>query len=95
MRSEAGFAVLLVLLASVAWTELSLYFVIILEQPPALDPIGLLRTLALAPGYLAFLVAAALATAGIIMNPWVSGAIVGLAFGIVVSLTAMRVLRRG
>jgi hypothetical protein len=80
----------LLAIACLSWTTLSLYFVIVLEQPPALDAVGILRTVVLAPGYVAFLVAAALATVGVVMNPWVIAGIVGVAIGALASLPVVR-----
>lgn len=81
---------MLLTLGVLTWTVLSMHVVIVIEQPPAADPFGVLRTIALAPGYLAFFAAAALATGGVIRDPWVSTAIVGTTIGVIASLLVVR-----
>ena len=64
---------------SFSWTFGSIYFVFQLELPPAWDPIGIVRTIALAPGYVAILLGGALAQLSLSFSPWTGASIVAIA----------------
>jgi hypothetical protein len=77
---------------SFLWTYGSIYFVFQLELPPRLDPIGIMRTIALAPGYLAISLGDALAQLSLSVSPWTGAFIVAIAIASISSLVVTRLV---
>ena len=92
MRETALILFIWLSAAAFLWTFGSVYFVIVIALPPALDPIGILRTILLAPGYLSYFVGGTLAALGLSVNPWTGAAIIALALSALAALLAIRVV---
>jgi len=72
------------------WTFGSVDLILMVERPPALDPVGVVRTLMFAPGYVAFLLAAVLTNLGVLVDPGSAAGILATALSALSSLGIIR-----
>ena len=82
MRGTAVFLAFALSALLFLWTFGSMYFIVIIELMPALDPIGVVRAILFAPGYSAFLLGETLTNLGLSVDPPAAAAILASALSV-------------